>query len=76
MGKKVSPKTYDEGKEKVGDICAEMTRAGGAELHNIAALVGGLVAQEFIKVITKQYIPVDNTCLFDGIRSVSAVLRL
>lgn len=67
---------YDQVKERVGDICAEMARAGGAELHNIAALAGGLVAQEVIKIITKQYIPVDNACLFDGIRSVSAVLRL
>lgn len=48
-------------------------RAGGAELHNIAALTGGLVSQEVIKVITEQYIPVDNTCLFDGISSKSAV---
>ena len=25
------------------------------------------MAQEVIKVITRQYIPVDNTCLFDGV---------
>ena len=66
----------DEVKVKAGEICQELARAGGAELHNIAALAGGLVAQEVIKVITKQYIPVDNTCLFDGIKSVSSVLRL
>lgn len=51
-------------------------RAGGGELHNISALTGGMVAQEVIKVITKQYITVDNTCLFDGIDSKSSVLRL
>ena len=75
-GNTLKESEYDEVKERVGDICAELARAGGSELHNIAALAGGLVAQEVIKVITKQYIPVDNTCLFDGIRSVSAVLRL
>jgi amyloid beta precursor protein binding protein 1 len=75
-GSTLKDSEYDDVKEKVGEICAELVRAGGAELHNIAALTGGLVAQEVIKVITKQYIPVDNTCLFDGIRSVSAVLRL
>ena len=75
-GSTLDDSEYDEVKERVGDICAELTRVRGAELHNIAALTGGLVAQEVIKVITKQYIPVDNTCLFDGIRSVSAVLRL
>jgi len=51
-------------------------RAGGSELHNIASLTGGLIAQEVIKVITKQYVPVDNTCVFDGIRSKVGVLRL
>jgi amyloid beta precursor protein binding protein 1 len=51
-------------------------RAGGAELHNISALTGGLVSQEVIKVITEQYIPVDNTCIFDGVRSKSAVVRV
>jgi amyloid beta precursor protein binding protein 1 len=28
-----------------------------------------MVAQEAIKVITRQYVPVDNTCVFDGIRA-------
>ena len=51
-------------------------RAGGGELHNIAAAAGGMVAQEVIKVITKQYVPVDNTCFFDGIASKTSVLRL
>lgn len=51
-------------------------RAGGSELHNIAALTGGMVAQEVIKAITKQYVPIDNTCVFDGITSKSAVIRV
>ena len=51
-------------------------RAGGAELHNIAALTGGLVSQEVIKAITEQYIPVDNTCVFDGVNSKTAVFRI
>jgi amyloid beta precursor protein binding protein 1 len=56
--------------------CLYRARAGGGELHNISSLAGGLVAQEVIKVITKQYIPVDNTCVFDGIKSVASVLKL
>jgi amyloid beta precursor protein binding protein 1 len=51
-------------------------RAGGAELHNIGALTGGMVSQEVIKVITEQYVPVDNTCVFDGIRSKSMVIKV
>jgi NEDD8-activating enzyme E1 regulatory subunit len=51
-------------------------RAGGAELHNIGSLTGGIVSQEVIKVITEQYVPVDNTCVFDGINSKSAVFKV
>ncbi|KAH8879467.1 hypothetical protein GQ53DRAFT_39284 [Thozetella sp. PMI_491] len=54
----------------------EVARAEGGELHNISALTGGMVAQEMIKIITKQYIPIDNTCVFDGITSRTQVFRL
>lgn len=58
------------------DFVSEIVRAGGAELHNIGALTGGMVSQEIIKVITEQYVPVDNTCVFDGIRSKSMVFKV
>ena len=63
-------------KTRLQPIIAELGRANSAELHNISALTGGMVAQEVIKVITKQYIPIDNTCVFDGITSKTAVFRL
>ncbi|KAL8757537.1 MAG: hypothetical protein Q9199_002143 [Rusavskia elegans] len=66
----------DEIMPKIEPILEEFVRADGAELHNISALTGGMVAQEVIKVLTKQYIPIDNTCVFDGIASKSAVFRL
>ena len=75
-GTRIEDPEYTEAKDKISAICVEMVRAGGGELHNIASLTGGMVAQEVIKVITKQYIPVDNTCLFDGIASRSYVLRV
>lgn len=62
--------------ERVARIAEEVARTGGGELHNTSALTGGMVAQEIIKIITKQYIPVDNTCIFDGIGSRCQVLRL
>lgn len=62
--------------ERVVKISEEVARAGSGELHNTSALTGGMVAQEIIKIITKQYIPVDNTCIFDGISSRCQVLRL
>jgi amyloid beta precursor protein binding protein 1 len=55
--------------DRLVQVATEVARAKGGELHNIAALTGGMVAQEVIKIITKQYIPIDNTCVFDGVVS-------
>lgn len=61
---------------RVLQVAEEVARARGGELHNISAITGGMVSQEVIKIITKQYIPIDNTCIFDGITSRTQVLRL
>ena len=58
-----------------GDELEEVQRAAHGELHNIGSLTGGQVAQEAIKLITRQYVPVDNLCVFDGIASRSEVLN-
>lgn len=54
----------------------EITRVGAAELHNIAALVGGVAAQEIVKLITQQYIPLNNTYIFNGVAGVGASYQL
>ncbi|VUC20172.1 unnamed protein product [Clonostachys rosea] len=64
------------GNERVQKAAEEVARATGGELHNTSAVMGGMVAQEMIKIITKQYIPIENTCIFDGIESRCQVLRL
>jgi NEDD8-activating enzyme E1 regulatory subunit len=71
---KIVPKAADN--KRLAEAAQEIARAGGGELHNTSALTGGMVAQEMIKIITKQYIPVENTCIFDGITSRCQVLRL
>jgi amyloid beta precursor protein binding protein 1 len=35
-----------------------------------------VVAQEAIKLITKQYIPADNTVVYDGIQQAIGVFKL
>lgn len=64
-----------QGHERTAQVTEEVARAAGGEMHNVSAVLGGMVAQEVIKVVTKQYIPVDNTCIFDGIESRCQVLR-
>lgn len=61
---------------RIAQVAEEVARANGGELHNISAMTGGMVSQEVIKIITKQYIPVDNTCVLDGITSRTQVFRL
>lgn len=46
--KEVGWSTGLEGRGK--DMIREVVRTGGGELHNIASLAGGIVAQEVIKV--------------------------
>lgn len=62
--------------DRIVKAAEEVARTKGGELHNISALTGGMVAQEVIKIITKQYTPIDNTCVFDGITSRTQVLRI
>ncbi|KAI9884941.1 MAG: hypothetical protein M1823_003255 [Watsoniomyces obsoletus] len=66
----------EELEDRILDIVKEMVRAGTSEMHNTSSFTGGMLAQEIIKVITKQFIPVNSTCVWDGIRSRVGVYRL
>lgn len=62
--------------QRIVDATRELRRTEGGELHNTSALVGGLVSQEALKVITRQYVPLDNTCIFDGVHSRTEMYRM
>lgn len=47
----------------------ELCRYGGSELHSLAAYIGGVASQEAIKLITHQFVPMNNTHIFNGINS-------
>ncbi|EEH48909.2 uncharacterized protein PADG_04988 [Paracoccidioides brasiliensis Pb18] len=66
----------DEIQSRITKAVQETIRAGPGELHTISALAGGFVAQEALKVLTRQYVPLDNTCVFDGIESRAEMFRL
>lgn len=53
---------------------AEIARSPTADLPNSAAFLGGLVAQEIIKIITKQYIPIAGVCTVDLIETWTGIL--
>ncbi|CAM9513780.1 unnamed protein product [Pylaiella littoralis] len=48
----------------------EIARYGASELHNVASVVGGIASQEAVKAITRQYTPLDNTIVYNGLAGV------
>ncbi|KAI3806780.1 hypothetical protein L1987_22695 [Smallanthus sonchifolius] len=58
------------------DLINEMCRYGAAELHAVAAYIGGVTSQEVIKLITRQFVPMSGTFIFNGIDHKSQLLSL
>ncbi|KAL4258284.1 hypothetical protein AB1N83_009971 [Pleurotus pulmonarius] len=57
------------------DAVGEVVRAPFADLPNTAAFLGGVVAQEVIKMITKQYVAINGYCVADLVDSWTGVMR-
>ncbi|KAG8642292.1 hypothetical protein MANES_12G066600v8 [Manihot esculenta] len=58
------------------DLINEMCRFGASELHAVAAFIGGIASQEVIKLITRQFVPISGTFIFNGIDHKSQLLAL
>ncbi|CAF2052100.1 unnamed protein product [Brassica napus] len=58
------------------DLINEMCRFGASELHVVAAFIGGITSQEVIKLVTKQFVPMLGTYIFNGIDHKSQLLTL
>lgn len=51
-------------------------RYGAAELHSVAAYMGGAAAQEVIKLITHQFVPINNTYIYNAMKQSSTTMEL
>lgn len=51
------------------DLITEFCRYGAGEIHSVAAFVGGVAAQESIKIITHQFVPLNNTWIYNATKS-------
>ncbi|THH17970.1 hypothetical protein EUX98_g9034 [Antrodiella citrinella] len=56
------------------DAIGELVRSPTADLPNTAAFLGGMIAQEAIKMITKQYVPVNGYCVIDLVESWTGIV--
>lgn len=54
------------------DLTAEIVRSGGGELHAVAAVVGGIAAQEAIKLLTGQFVPLAGSLLYSALASANS----
>ena len=53
------------------DILLQFVKYGLSELHPMCALMGGMGAQEVIKILTNQYVPITGSLLYVGLNSPS-----
>lgn len=56
------------------DNVLSSVRAPTADIPTTSAFLGGLVSQEAIKIITKQYVPINGVCVVDMIASTTGVI--
>lgn len=52
-------------------IVKEMARNGFREINTVGSIMGGIAGQEALKLLTNQYIPLENTLVFNGLRSTT-----
>ena len=58
------------------DLVSEFCRWGGAEMHTFSSVMGGIASQEATKAVTNQYIPLNNTFIFNGASGTTSALEL
>lgn len=57
--------------EPIKNVLNELYIHNTSRYLNVCSYMGGIVGQEILKIVTAQYIPLDNLYVFDGIKSVS-----
>jgi amyloid beta precursor protein binding protein 1 len=60
--------------EEFDNAIGEIARSPTSDLPTTAAFLGGLVAQEAIKMITKQYVPINGYCVVDLVDTWTGVI--
>ena len=55
------------------DLAGEVVRCAAGELHVVASVVGAIGAQEAIKLLTAQYVPVGGTLVYNAMACTTSV---
>jgi len=60
--------------EMASNVAYETARYGSSQLNPVGAILGGIMSQELIKIITRQYTPMQNRLIYDGVRGTTQQL--
>ncbi|XP_067905163.1 NEDD8-activating enzyme E1 regulatory subunit [Heterodontus francisci] len=58
------------------DYIHEFCRYGASEPHAVASFLGGAAAQEAIKIITRQFVPFNNTFIYNAMLQTSITVQM
>jgi len=75
---KINEKLFSDFKirsKTIPECLTEIARYGASEIHNVSAFIGGVAAQEVIKILTKQYVPLNNTLIYNGIFGSCSIIK-
>lgn len=65
-----------EEKDKLEEMCLrEIARSAGSEVHNVSAFLGGVASQAVLKLLLRQYSPLDNTLIYNGIHCQTSTFQ-
>lgn len=67
----IKPFEIEQVPENCRQILLEIFCHRSTNYHNICSIMGGIASQEILKIVTAQYIPLDNLIIYDGIRTIS-----
>ena len=59
----------------VDDLVHELVRCGAGELHAVAAVMAGMAAQEAIKLLTCQFVPLSGTLVYNAMAATTSVFQ-
>lgn len=62
--------------DELSDAVGEVVRGGFLTIPTTAAFIGGVAAQEVIKLVTNQYAPLDNSTSIDLVKSAIEKFKL
>lgn len=62
--------------EQVSLTLRELLSHLSSNYHNLNAFMGGIVAQEVLKICVDQYVPLDNVYILDGVRLMASTWKI